>query len=127
MPNPSAAQVNATNTCVANCPQGKGTATDIANYQTCVSNCISNNYYSSSGTPDSPTGSGDSGSGSGTNTAGGSAATGSGSGSNNGGGSTSSGSGSASTTSASKAGGEALRVGTSVVGLLGFLAAFLAL
>jgi cobalamin biosynthesis Mg chelatase CobN len=135
VPNPSDSQVNATNNCVANCPQGKGTESDIAAYQKCVEDCIGANYFTA--TP-SPTGS----SGSDNNNNGGS-----GSNNNNGDGSSSSGSGndngntnpsSTSGNQASNTGSNAaatstgaasqlMQVSGSAVGLLGFLAAVMAL
>ncbi|OIW34392.1 hypothetical protein CONLIGDRAFT_2601 [Coniochaeta ligniaria NRRL 30616] len=45
VPNPDPAAVNATNTCVAACPQGNGTATDNLNYQNCVDACIGKYYF----------------------------------------------------------------------------------
>ncbi|KAK3695004.1 hypothetical protein B0T22DRAFT_89650 [Podospora appendiculata] len=51
VPNPDASQVNSTNTCVAACNQGSGTATDNLNYANCVEGCIGKYYFTDSGTP----------------------------------------------------------------------------
>jgi hypothetical protein len=45
VPNPDVAGVNKTNECVANCPKGNGTATDNLNYGNCVNGCIAQYYY----------------------------------------------------------------------------------
>ena len=123
--------MNATNNCVAACPKGSGTATDNLNYSNCVQGCIAQNYYTAGGTlaGASPTG----GSG-GSGTAGGSNPTGtdgaSGSATTDAQGHTQSGSATKSGSSASStpnAANEVLRVGSSAVGLVGFLAAIMAL
>jgi len=109
-PNPDAADVNATNKCVAECPKGKGTATDNVNYANCVDGCIRNHFLTTTSVPATATGgsggSGGSGGASGTN------------------GSPTSGTG-ASTTPSAKSG--AATIAGSGMGLLGFLAAALAL
>jgi len=123
VPNPNASQVNATNTCVSNCPKGNGTATDDLNYSNCVASCIGENYFTTTGTP-APTsaggGSGTTGTGTGTTTTGTGTAAGTATGS-------ASSTNTAAATSTSKAAADALRVGSSAVGLVGFLAAFLAI
>lgn len=126
VPNPNSSQVNATNECVTNCPQGNGTAADNLNYSNCVQGCIGKYYYSSAGgtpqtTGGSGSGSGASGSASTTATGTGSAATGSASGTG-----TPSGTATGASASGTNAA-EILRVGTTGVGLLGLLAAFMAL
>ncbi|KAI1322008.1 hypothetical protein F5Y16DRAFT_56455 [Xylariaceae sp. FL0255] len=63
VPSPDTANVNATTSCVAACPQGNGTAADNQNYANCVSGCIGDYYYTSTGTPNLATSSGASGSG----------------------------------------------------------------
>ncbi|KAK1244998.1 hypothetical protein MKX08_004627 [Trichoderma sp. CBMAI-0020] len=53
VPSPDGAQVNATTQCVANCPQGKGTAADNKAFGDCVQKCIGNHYFvTSKGTPE---------------------------------------------------------------------------
>ncbi|KAL8329022.1 hypothetical protein RB597_004657 [Gaeumannomyces tritici] len=125
VPFPSDSQANATNICAAACPKGTGTEPEVLQWNKCVSNCVEKNFWASSGGTPSPTGaaggsgSGSSGSGSGSSTTGGSggnAAKTSG---------TTSGSGSAQTNAPNPA--NALRVGTSAVGLVGFMAAYLVL
>ncbi|KAI2616427.1 hypothetical protein GGS26DRAFT_445245 [Hypomontagnella submonticulosa] len=61
VPSPDTQNVNATTDCVAKCPQGNGTATDNLNYADCVSKCIGQYYYTTSGTPNLQTSSGSSG------------------------------------------------------------------
>jgi hypothetical protein len=52
VPSPDSGAVNRTNECVAACPVGTGTASDNQAYATCVSNCIGQYYYTESvGTP----------------------------------------------------------------------------
>ncbi|KAL1883825.1 hypothetical protein VTK73DRAFT_7613 [Phialemonium thermophilum] len=141
VPNPNASQVNATIDCVANCDQGNGTAADNAAFAKCRDNCIAQNYYTTSGTPQ-PTGgsgSGSSGSGSGSGSSSGSGSgsgsgssatgTGSGSGSDATGTATgaASGTASASPTKSPNAANPVVRLGSSALGLAGFLGAFLAL
>ncbi|KAL8370626.1 hypothetical protein RB595_000819 [Gaeumannomyces hyphopodioides] len=124
VPFPSDSQANATNVCAAACPKGKGTEPEVLEWNKCVSSCVEKNFWASSGGTPSPTGaaggsgSGSSGSGSSSTTgaSGGSAAKTSG---------TASGSGTAQTNAPNPA--NALRVGTSAVGLVGFMAAFLVL
>ncbi|AEO70412.1 1bec0c09-b9d0-44d1-8dbe-2335fc5c03c5 [Thermothielavioides terrestris] len=130
VPNPNAAQVNATTTCVAECPKGNGTASDTAAYASCVERCIGANYYTASGGTPEPTGSsGSSGSGSGSSSGsngGGSSASGSsGSGtSGNQPSSTSSGAAASSSTGAAAVG---MQLSGGVLGAVGFLAAVMAL
>lgn len=133
VPSPNESQVNATNTCVAACPQGNGTEADIANYSNCVSGCIATNYYTSSiGTPE-PTGS----AGNGGN--GGSSGSGDSNGNGNGGSSgtnqqatgssTATGSAASSTSTGAAAAATAglMGVGSGVMGVVGFMAAVMAL
>ncbi|KAI1657124.1 hypothetical protein F4813DRAFT_361696 [Daldinia decipiens] len=61
VPSPDTIAVNQTTECVAQCPQGKGTAADNQAYADCVSGCIAKYYYSSSSLPGATTGSGSSG------------------------------------------------------------------
>ncbi|KAI0379724.1 hypothetical protein F5Y04DRAFT_259008 [Hypomontagnella monticulosa] len=61
VPSPDTQNVNQTTQCVAECPQGNGTATDNLNYADCVSKCIGQYYYTTSGTPNLQTSSGSSG------------------------------------------------------------------
>lgn len=61
MPSPDNAAVNQTTECVAQCPQGKGSAADNQAYADCVSGCIAKYYYTSTGLPSATTGSGSSG------------------------------------------------------------------
>ena len=122
VPSPDASQANATNECVAACPQGNGTATDNLNYENCVSGCVGRFYFTSTGTP-SPTdaaGSNSGGSGSG----GSSSVTGAPSSQT--GSATGSAAGSASSTS-SKAAADIVHVAGPAAGLLGLVAAILAL
>ncbi|KAK3943616.1 hypothetical protein QBC46DRAFT_26899 [Diplogelasinospora grovesii] len=129
VPNPDTAQVNATNQCVAACPQGNGTKADNEDYSNCVEGCIGKYYYTSSGTPAGATGAAGGSGASGSAGATGVTATGSASGTA----ATQTGSASGSATgtgaaaSTSRAAGDVLHVAGSAAGLLGFLAAFLAL
>ncbi|KAH8884472.1 hypothetical protein GQ53DRAFT_752082 [Thozetella sp. PMI_491] len=122
VPNPDASQVNATNECIAACPAGNGTETDILNYKNCRDGCIGKYYYTTGGTPQATGGSGGSagtsGGSTGTITSGAnSAPTGSTSGSASG----------AAASSTSKAAADVVRVAGPAAGLLGFIAAILAL
>jgi len=114
--------VNATNNCVAGCNKGNGSAADTASYTNCLNNCIAQNYFTATGTPASPTGGSGSGSGSGSSGAG--ATTGTGTAGASGASNTASG---AATSSTHPAAAGMVQVGTSAVGLVGFLAAFLAI
>lgn len=137
VPNPSTANINDTNKCIADCPKGNGTKADNDSYATCQQGCISKYYYTGTpGVPASqPTAGSGSGSGSGTGSGSGSGSGGSGgSGSGSGGspsgtvGAGASGSGTgagASQTGANGAG--RLYMAGSAVGLVGFVAALLAL
>ncbi|KAL7937776.1 hypothetical protein V8C35DRAFT_293539 [Trichoderma chlorosporum] len=70
VPSPNQSQVNATNACVAKCPQGNGSAAETKVYAQCVQNCIQENYYATSeGTPSQTGGSGDHAANTGTDTA----------------------------------------------------------
>lgn len=51
VPSPDNANVNATTSCVAACPQGNGTAEDNDAYAECVKGCIGEYYYTTTGTP----------------------------------------------------------------------------
>ncbi|KAI0165545.1 hypothetical protein GGR57DRAFT_447851 [Xylariaceae sp. FL1272] len=64
VPSPDTANVNATTSCVAACPQGDGTAADNKAYSDCVSACIGQYYFTETGTPNLSTAGPDSGSGS---------------------------------------------------------------
>ncbi|KAK3382994.1 hypothetical protein B0T24DRAFT_29807 [Lasiosphaeria ovina] len=131
VPNPNAQQVNATNECVAACPQGNGTVSDITQYQKCTSDCIGKYYYTTQGGTPQPT----SGAGAG---AGGSSGSGSSGGGSGGGGSSSgatttegagvSATGTSKPTTVPSSAADALRMAAgSAVGVLGFMAALLAL
>ncbi|KAL1872108.1 hypothetical protein Daus18300_004477 [Diaporthe australafricana] len=134
VPNPDASQVNATTECVANCDQGDGSQAETDAYASCVQTCISDNYFTSGGTPAATGGSGSSGS-----TASGASATATGtdssdSSSSSGSGSSSSGSSSTSTSSsssesasASGSAADSIKVGMTGLGLLGFIAAAVAM
>ncbi|KAK3906810.1 hypothetical protein C8A05DRAFT_29357 [Staphylotrichum tortipilum] len=125
VPNPNEAQVNATNTCVAACPQGNGSASETAKYSDCVQGCISANYFKpSSGTPQ-PTGSSNSGNSnsgsSGSNNNGGESASGTG-------GAKASGTATGTAASSSSSGAAAGIAGASgMVGMVGLVAAAWAL
>ncbi|KAL7923986.1 hypothetical protein ACQKWADRAFT_288462 [Trichoderma austrokoningii] len=70
VPSPDGAQVNATTQCVANCPQGKGTAADNKAFGDCIDKCINNHYFvTSKGTPEATGAAGGSDAASNTNTA----------------------------------------------------------
>ncbi|KAI0542906.1 hypothetical protein GGR58DRAFT_1702 [Xylaria digitata] len=51
VPSPDTQNVNATTACVADCPQGNGTAADNQAYADCVEKCIGDFYYTTTGTP----------------------------------------------------------------------------
>ncbi|KAH8160877.1 hypothetical protein CIB48_g7371 [Xylaria polymorpha] len=51
VPSPDTQNVNATTSCVADCPQGNGTAADNQAYSDCVQSCIGQYYYTTTGTP----------------------------------------------------------------------------
>ncbi|KAI0489524.1 hypothetical protein F4859DRAFT_461208 [Xylaria cf. heliscus] len=51
VPSPDTQNVNATTSCVADCPQGNGTAPDNQAYADCVQTCIGQYYYTTTGTP----------------------------------------------------------------------------
>ncbi|KAG6362020.1 hypothetical protein INS49_010249 [Diaporthe citri] len=132
VPNPDANQVNATTECVANCDQGDGSQAETDAYASCVQGCISDNYFTSGGTPAATAGSGSSGS-----TASGSSASAtstddsdssseSGS-STSGSSSTSTSSSSSESASASGSAADSVKVGMTGLGLLGFIAAAIAL
>ncbi|TLS28484.1 hypothetical protein PpBr36_01129 [Pyricularia pennisetigena] len=120
VPFPNDGQVNSTTQCVADCSKqyGNGTEADNARFIKCSGDCIGKNYWSpSSGTPN-PTGS----SGSSSNNNGGSST----SASKTNGGSTPTGTGSSSSATGSSAA-DALRIGSSIAGVVGFMAALLAM
>ncbi|KAI2635029.1 hypothetical protein GGS21DRAFT_490238 [Xylaria nigripes] len=56
VPSPDTQNVNATTNCVANCPQGNGTAAENKAYADCVDGCIAEFYFTSTGTPNIATG-----------------------------------------------------------------------
>ncbi|CAK7232862.1 hypothetical protein SBRCBS47491_008413 [Sporothrix bragantina] len=132
VPDPNAAQANATNNCVAGCNQGNGTAADNLAYADCVAACIGANYFTSTGTPAQTTGAAGNGAtgtaatttgtATGTKTGSNTDKTGTASGTNTG---TATGSSASATTT--KNAGESLRVTTSAFALLGLAAAVLAL
>jgi hypothetical protein len=65
VPSPSDQQANNTVNCVAACPIGKGTEADNNAFTKCTTDCVNNNYYDpSAGTPQ-PTGGANSGNGNG--------------------------------------------------------------
>ncbi|KAL7628156.1 hypothetical protein AAE478_002354 [Parahypoxylon ruwenzoriense] len=68
VPSPDTQNVNATTECVANCPQGNGTAADNLDYANCVNGCIAQYFYTSTGTPNLQTSGGSSGTGTATAT-----------------------------------------------------------
>ncbi|KAK6958089.1 hypothetical protein Daesc_000882 [Daldinia eschscholtzii] len=61
VPSPDNQNVNQTTECVAECPQGNGTASDNQAYADCVNGCIAQYFYTSTGLPAATTGSGSSG------------------------------------------------------------------
>ncbi|OTB16050.1 hypothetical protein K445DRAFT_106577 [Daldinia sp. EC12] len=61
VPSPDNQNVNQTTECVAECPQGKGSASDNQAYADCVNGCIAQYFYTSTGLPAATTGSGSSG------------------------------------------------------------------
>ncbi len=121
--------MNKTNQCVANCPKGNGTATDNKNYSDCVQVCISSYYLGGTTTAACSSPTGGSGSGSGSGNGNGNGATTTGAAGSGAGGSSPSGTatGKAGSETSKAAAADVLRVGGSAVGMLGFLAAFLAL
>lgn len=130
VPNPNEQQVNATNNCVANCPKGSGTEDDNNKYAECVQGCIGQYYFTASGTPQ-PTGSAGSGNGNG-NSNGNGSGSGNGNGNNNenpsgtdGGDQPSETSGGAPAESSNPA--SFLQVSGAAAGLVGFVAALIAL
>ncbi|KAK4957952.1 hypothetical protein LTR10_004377 [Elasticomyces elasticus] len=50
VPNPSPAQIAATNECEAACPQGNGTAAQTQFYAACLQKCVDSFYFSGTGT-----------------------------------------------------------------------------
>ncbi|KAJ0107936.1 hypothetical protein J7T55_007148 [Diaporthe amygdali] len=132
VPAPNGSQVNATTECVANCDQGDGSQAETDAYASCVQNCINDNYFTSGGTPAATGGSGSSGS-----TASGASATATGTDSSDsssssgsatsGSSSSSTSSGSSSSASASGSAADSIKVGMTGLGLLGFMAAAIAL
>ncbi|KAL2259182.1 hypothetical protein VTK26DRAFT_7236 [Humicola hyalothermophila] len=135
VPSPNESQVNATNTCVAGCPQGDGSEAASAQYNSCVQACIGQHYYTASvGTPQ-PTG-GPSGNGNGNGKDSGNGK-GNGNSNNDGDGnkdtSDTNGDGESATGTEEAAASEtpgaagALRVSGAAAGLVGFLAAMMAL
>ncbi|KAL2184178.1 hypothetical protein L209DRAFT_757555 [Thermothelomyces heterothallicus CBS 203.75] len=141
VPSPNDAQVNATNNCVAACPQGKGSEADTEAYRQCVGRCIGENYYTSSAGTPRPTGSTGGGSSSGNGNSGSDNNNNNNSNNNDNGGDNNSDSSSPSGTSgngasrtstgsaAATSSGAAAMIGASsgVIGAVGFMAAVLAL
>ncbi|KAG8169818.1 hypothetical protein KVR01_000563 [Diaporthe batatas] len=130
VPHPDAGQVNATTECAAKCDQGDGSKSDTDAYGACVDDCIANNFYTSGGTPQATAGSGSSGS----TASGSSASATSTSDSSDDSSSSTSGSGSSGTSSsssesatASGSAADSIKVGMTGLGLLGFIAAAVAL
>ncbi|CAK7564391.1 MAG: hypothetical protein SEPTF4163_002280 [Sporothrix epigloea] len=126
VPDPSAAQANATNKCVAGCNQGNGTASANLAYADCVAACIGANYFTSTGTPAQATGPAGS-SVPATLTTATKTGTKTGSSTDKTDTASSTGTGSTAAATASKSAGVSLRVTTSVFALLGFVAAVLVL
>ncbi|KAL2133048.1 hypothetical protein VTI74DRAFT_2987 [Chaetomium olivicolor] len=130
VPNPNESQVNATNTCVAACPQGNGTEAETAKYSECIQKCIGEHYFTASGGTPQPTGNTGNGNSGSNNNNGGSS---SGSNSNPTGTGTVEATGTKTTGGASAAtstGAAAvlnLKGASGVVGVMGFLAAFMAI
>lgn len=121
VPYPSDGQVNSTNQCVADCSKqyGNGTEADNTKFIKCSDDCIGKNYWNpSSGTPNPTGSSGSSNGNSNSNSAS--------SGSKTTGGSTATGTGASSSATGSSAA-EVLRIGSSVAGVVGFMAALLAM
>ena len=59
VPHPNDAAANKTNECVAECPQGKGSEAETKAYGDCIAKCIGDNYFSATVAPTAkPTGSG---------------------------------------------------------------------
>jgi hypothetical protein len=122
VPNPSEEMVSANNECEGNCPKGNGTEADVEAYISCRAGCYASYYFTTDGAPAGATG----GSGSSpTNTASGSDSTGD---------SEASGTGSAEGSEESGSGGDggdsgagAMGVSSAALGLVAFLAAFVAL
>ncbi|KAK3310049.1 uncharacterized protein B0T15DRAFT_22299 [Chaetomium strumarium] len=138
VPNPSDSQVNNTNNCVGNCPKGNGTEPEVAAYQKCVQDCINSNYFTATAGTPSPTGSsGSDNNNNNNNNDGNNNGDGSSSGSGSGNGNTNpsgtSGNGASGTesgaaaTSSTGAASQLMQVSGSAVGILGFLAAVMAL
>ncbi|GES59722.1 hypothetical protein ATEIFO6365_0002005300 [Aspergillus terreus] len=123
VPCPSDSMANATNTCVAACPQGSGTPADTDAYSQCQARCFSSHFFPASATnAGSQATGGSSGSSDATATKSGSSSSETGSSSESGSGSSS---GTASSTGASASSTEnaaaiaQLKVGVSAAGVLG--------
>ncbi|KAK4168503.1 hypothetical protein QBC43DRAFT_308948 [Cladorrhinum sp. PSN259] len=124
VPNPNEQQVNATNNCVANCPKGQGTEADNTKYAQCLDGCIGQYFFTASAGTPQPTGA----SGSGNNNGGSPSGTKSGSSSptgttNNQGGSATSGAPAGNTSNPAAL----LQVSGAAAGIVGFVAALMAL
>jgi len=53
VPSPNQSQANATNECVAKCPQGNGSAAQTNAYKNCIDQCVAQNFFvTSEGTPE---------------------------------------------------------------------------
>ncbi|ELQ43243.1 hypothetical protein M0657_004678 [Pyricularia oryzae] len=121
VPFPNDGQVNTTNQCVADCSKqyGNGTEADNARFIKCSDDCINKNYWNpSSGTPNPTGNSGSSSNGNGNSNGN--------SGSKTTGGSNPTNTGSSSSATGSSAA-DALRIGSSIAGVVGFMAALLAM
>lgn len=113
--------MNTTNQCVADCSKqyGNGTEADNARFIKCSDDCINKNYWNpSSGTPNPTGNSGSSSNGNGNSNGN--------SGSKTTGGSNPTNTGSSSSATGSSAA-DALRIGSSIAGVVGFMAALLAM
>ncbi|KAK1834684.1 hypothetical protein QBC39DRAFT_342537 [Podospora conica] len=108
VPNPNENDANATNKCVAECPQGKGSEAENLAYADCITKCINTYFYTITAVGSQPTGTTESGSGSGSGTTGTGAAP-------------------AATTTAAGSAAVGGAVVSSAVGLMGLLVAVLAL
>ena len=59
VPHPNDAAANKTNECVAECPQGEGSEAETEAYASCIQKCIGDNFYSlTQGPTAQPTGTG---------------------------------------------------------------------
>ncbi|KAK4136367.1 hypothetical protein BT67DRAFT_439365 [Trichocladium antarcticum] len=130
VPNPNEEQVNETNNCVTACPLGKGSEADNAAYEKCVSGCINSHYFTASaGTPQS-TGGSSSGNGNGNsngNSGGSNNSNGENAGASGTNGNEASGTASGAAATSSTGAAHMNHVSGAAAGLVGFMAAVLAL